>query len=119
MRGLHAAARSFGVPQDDTAMDLMINRVATLFILALASPAFAAPVSFTNQIKPILATRCEECHSGDEPDAKYDVTTYANLLNEGEKGWLVLVARKPDESAIVQFPEGTRKPRMPKKKPPL
>jgi hypothetical protein len=97
----------------------MNYRFTTILLMAFAASALAAPVSFTNQIKPILATRCEECHSGDEPDGGFDVTTFANLLKKGEKAGPGIVAGKPDNSAIVQYVEGKRKPRMPKKKDPL
>jgi mono/diheme cytochrome c family protein len=97
----------------------MNYRFTTILLVAFAARALAAPVSFTNQIKPIFATRCEECHSGDEPDGGFDVTTFANLLKKGERAGHGIVAGKPDDSAIVQYVEGKRKPRMPKKKDPL
>ena len=93
----------------------------TVFVFVCAGTASAAPsaVSFSQQVKPLLATRCEKCHSGDEPDGQFDVTSFANLLKKGEKAGPGVLPGKPDESAIVQYVEGTRKPRMPRKKEPL
>src|SRR5687768_8051186 len=97
----------------------MKYRLAISLLILLTAPAFAAPVSFSQQVKPLLATRCEKCHSGDEPDGQFDVTSFANLLKKGEKAGPGVVPGKPNESAIVQYVEGTRKPRMPRKKEPL
>jgi len=97
----------------------MIYRFTPFVLVALVAPTFGAPPSFTKQIKPLLATRCEECHSGDDPDGQFDVTTFANLLKKGKKAGPGIVPGKPDESAIVLYIEGKRKPRMPKGEDPL
>src|SRR5688572_3575721 len=106
----------------------LMNRWTTLLLFAIAAcagttsaapPAAPLGVSFSQQVKPLLATRCEKCHSGDEPDGQFDVTSFANLLKKGEKAGPGVIPGKPDESAIVQYVEGTRKPRMPRKKEPL
>jgi hypothetical protein len=81
--------------------------------------AAGGTVSYTNQIAPILESRCESCHSGDDAKGDFDTTSVANLLKKGKKSGLGVVAGKPGESSVVKYIEGEKKPRMPKGKKPL
>jgi hypothetical protein len=82
-------------------------------VVAAATPAPAKPVSFANDIKPILSKRCAECHSGGEIKSGFDVSTIAAMAKGGKKGGAGIVAGKPDDSALVQYLEGKKQPRMP------
>ncbi len=73
-------------------------------------------VSYVNDVKPLLATYCAECHNPDKAKDGYDVTTFAALLRSGKKGAMV-VPSKPDESRLMLTLHGTGKPMPPKKSP--
>jgi hypothetical protein len=80
----------------------------------------AAKVSYSRDIKPILANNCDECHSSDEHKSNFDVDSVATLLKHGKKAGPGLVPGKPDESAIVQYIRGLAAgPQMPKGETPL
>jgi hypothetical protein len=55
---------------------------------------------FENEVRPLLARRCYECHSGDQANGDLQVDSLAALLQGGESG-PALVRGKPDESALV------------------
>jgi hypothetical protein len=83
-------------------------------------PKEAAKVSYSRDIKPILATACDECHSADEKKSNFDVTSVAALLKRGKKAGPGVIPGKPDESAIVQYIRGLADgPQMPKGEPAL
>src|ERR1700691_5148861 len=62
----------------------------------------AAKISYSRDIKPILASDCDECHSADDHKSNFDVSSVPSLLKHGKKAGAGVVPRKPDESAIVQ-----------------
>src|SRR5438445_795960 len=86
-----------------------------LFLARIASPQ----ISYTSQIKPILDQNCKLCHSAEEHVSGFDSTTVASLQRPGLKAGPGVVPGKPDESAIIQYVEGKRQPRMPNGLPPL
>jgi hypothetical protein len=80
----------------------------------------AAKVSFSRDIKPILANDCDECHSAEDHKSNFDVSSVATLLKHGKKAGPGVVPGKPDESAIVQYIRGLADgPQMPKGETPL
>ena len=46
----------------------------------------AVKVSYSRDIKPILANDCDECHSADDHKSGFDVSSVATLLQHGKKG---------------------------------
>src|ERR1035441_4595865 len=66
----------------------------------------AAKVSYARDIKPILASGCDECHSAEEHKSNFDVSSVAALLKHGKKAGPGVVPGKPDDSAIVQYIRG-------------
>ena len=56
---------------------------------------------FTEYVLPIFASRCVECHGEESQKAGLRLDTLAHVL-KGAKGESVVVAEKPDESAIYQ-----------------
>ncbi len=86
---------------------------------AVKAGGAGAPVSYSKQIAPMLQSRCESCHSGDDAKGEFDTTSVANLLKKGKKAGPGVIAGKANESAVIQYIEGARKPRMPKGKKPL
>ncbi|HEY3128489.1 MAG TPA: PSD1 and planctomycete cytochrome C domain-containing protein [Acidobacteriota bacterium] len=76
-------------------------------------------ISFTQQIRPILETKCLECHDPEERKSNFEVTSLAALLRGGKKAGSAIIPGKPDESPLVQYIEGRRQPQMPKGRAPL
>ncbi len=79
----------------------------------------AATISYTQDIVPIIETYCIHCHEGRRPDGNYDMTTYANLFEPGDKHGPGIIAGKPDESPAVQYIRGILRPQMPKGEEPV
>ncbi len=84
---------------------------------AAAQQPAAKPVSFHNEIHPILQRKCQGCHQPAKPNGKLVLTTFDFLLQGGEGGAIVEPG-KPDESTLVEQITGSP-PAMPKNAPPL
>ena len=82
--------------------------------------AATAKVSFTRDIKPILINACIECHSAEEREGNYEVTSVETLKQKGKKAGAGVIPGKPDESSVVQYIRGIADgPQMPKGSPAL
>ena len=77
----------------------------------------AKPVSFHNDVHPILQRKCQGCHQPAKPNGKLVLTTFENLSKGGEGGAIVEPG-KPDESTLIEQIAGNP-PAMPKNAPPL
>ena len=62
----------------------------------ILTPLHARAVDFDKQIAPILASRCLECHQGDEPEGGLNLTEPALLKKGGESGEAVVVGNATD-----------------------
>ncbi|HEX2476446.1 MAG TPA: DUF1549 domain-containing protein, partial [Lacipirellulaceae bacterium] len=67
------------------------------------SPAGAAPnqVSFTRDVKPILARRCYACHGPQTSEAGLRLDESDSAYSELESGARAIVAGRPDESELL------------------
>jgi len=70
--------------------------------LALGSPQRAQaqagkPVSFINDVAPILKENCFACHDAKKKSGKYDMTTYEKIMAGGANGEPI-TAGKPEKS---------------------
>ena len=72
--------------------------------------------TYTNDIRPFLATYCAECHNQNRAEDGYAVDTFAGLTRSGKKGAIV-VPGKPDESLLVKLLQPGRKHMPPEKSP--
>jgi hypothetical protein len=85
------------------------------FLLALlfshAVWAQDRPISFQQQILPILEGRCHVCHQSTNAGGQLDLTSYSQLRKGGKQG-TTLVPSKPEDSLIVKMISG-EPPRMP------
>ena len=88
----------------------MIRPARILFVLAcpLAAAAFASAADpregvlfFENQIRPLLANRCYECHGAKKQKSGLRLDTHAGFSKGGEGGALV-VAGNLEKSSLIQ-----------------
>jgi WD40 repeat protein len=93
---------------------------------APAKPAGSAtskpgkPVSFMQDVAPIMVENCIACHNPRKSESKYVMTTFAQLAKGGQQGeGITLEPGKPDESRFVELIRLDGNPRMPFKQDPL
>jgi hypothetical protein len=95
------------------------------FILALAICAWtpdigrcagpspgSMPVSFINDVAPILKDNCFACHDAKKRKGKLDLTSYEGVRKGGTKDDPI-VAGKPEESLLIELVRGKDTLRMP------
>ncbi len=96
-------------------------RWAVLIAAALLAEAVASaapsPVSFRDQVLPLLEQRCQICHPADGGQSGLALTSYA-ALNKGGKHGAAFVPGQPDASLFVKQISGA-KPAMPMAAEPL
>ncbi|MGD9854787.1 MAG: DUF1549 domain-containing protein, partial [Planctomycetaceae bacterium] len=97
-------------------------------LLAAASPSGAVraentgdpPVSFYQQIRPLIQAHCQGCHQPAKSNGAYVMTDFDRLVKGGESEQSAVVPGNPDESYLVQLitpADGAAE--MPKGKSPL
>lgn len=87
------------------------------YMLLLASPQTASaqpakPVSFINDVAPILKENCFACHDAKKKSGKYDMTTYEKIMAGGVGGEPILPG-KPETSEFHALVVTTEQRRMP------
>jgi hypothetical protein len=86
---------------------------------AFAQGAVPAPrVSFDDEIAPIIAANCLDCHSQDQRKGGLSLATYGDLLDGGKDGPIARPGRSAD-SMMIQRLHGIGGDQMPKDAPPL
>jgi hypothetical protein len=84
-----------------------------LFVTALGTASlWAKPVSFSNDIQPILQNSCWKCHGAAIQLSKLDLRTRGAALKGGDHG-PSLVPGKAEESRLYRLVSGLEKPAMP------
>ena len=91
--------------------------VISAVVLGVGSPAMAQapvgkPISFVNDVAPILKENCFACHDAKKKSGKYDMTTFEKLFAGGVNGEAI-VAGKSDESDFYSLIVTTEERRMP------
>ena len=85
---------------------------------AATEPAVASSVSFTDDILPILESRCVNCHGGDKLEKGLSLRTYGDMMIGSENG-PVVVAGDAANSKLVELIANQKMPkRGPKLTPP-
>src|SRR4051794_34454622 len=98
-----------------------------LLAAALAVPALGAddpgasdPVSFREDVAPILVKHCLGCHNHEKAQAGLNIATFALLKKGGESyAEAILEPGDPDASSLIELVRPAAEPRMPYKQPPL
>ncbi|MCS6865212.1 MAG: c-type cytochrome domain-containing protein [Gemmataceae bacterium] len=79
-------------------------------------PKPAGLITFEAHVQPILAKRCGKCHSGDRPRGELDLSSFANLMQGGISG-KVVISGKPEESLLYTLTAHLEDPKMPPNSP--
>src|SRR4051812_40531155 len=95
-----------------------VGSVAVLLSAQAVPVSRPAPVSFANDIDPILERSCRSCHGETAPMGKLDLSTRESLLRGGTRG-ADLVPGKAAESRLYRRVAGLEQPAMPAKGAPL
>src|SRR5204863_3645119 len=80
--------------------------------IAAAPAGKPGPVSFINDVAPILKENCFACHDSKKRKGKFDMTTYENFRKGGDHED-PLVAGKPEESHLLDLLNAKDGSRMP------
>jgi WD40 repeat protein len=86
--------------------------LAALLLPASARDARAEPVSFINDIAPILKESCFGCHGAKNPKGKLNMTSFGSLRKGGTKDDPITDG-KPEDSLLIDFLKATDATRMP------
>src|SRR3954468_1910908 len=86
--------------------------VAWLVLGTATASAQAKPVSFINEVAPILKESCFACHDAKKRSGKFDMTTFEKFMAGGNKEAPV-AAGKPDESLLIELVNAKGTKRMP------
>src|SRR5262249_3542784 len=88
--------------------------LALMALLAGSRPSFAQekPVSFVNDVAPILKENCFACHDAKKRSGKLDMTTFEKFMQGGQSDSPV-AAGKPDESYLLELVAAEGGKRMP------
>src|SRR5437588_2538370 len=99
----------------------LVSRFAALALWAGAFVACAnQPVSFTNDIAPILVQKCLTCHGAEKNKGGFRLDTYESLLKPGSSKEPSITLGKPEASKLFQLITTTDEDdRMPQKNEPL
>ena len=84
-----------------------ISAICALAISALLATAVAA-VDYENQIKPILANNCVDCHGPDKAKSQLRVDKRAVLLRGGDSGLPAIVPGNAEKSHLLELVKGTK-----------
>ncbi|AGA27023.1 c-type cytochrome domain-containing protein [Singulisphaera acidiphila] len=83
-------------------------------------PTAPGPVSFLDDVAPLLVQKCIACHNAKKAESKYDLTTFTRLAKGGQQGVdITLEPGQPEESRLVELIRHDGEPRMPHKQGPL
>jgi WD40 repeat protein len=95
----------------------ILSALLAALLLAATQSAHATPappVSFINEVAPILKESCFGCHGAKNPKGKLDMTKYASFRKGGLREDPITPGQ-PDESLILDLLKATDKSRMPPK----
>ena len=81
-------------------------------------PAMPARVDFQQQIQPIIAKHCLECHSQDRRRGGLSLASYGDAMDGGKNGPSIRPANGAG-SPLIHRLTGAAEPQMPKDEPPL
>jgi WD40 repeat protein len=93
------------------AQDKALNPIQPIAVVSIDSKQ---PLMYEREIEPIVARKCQVCHSGSVQEANFDMGSYESLMKGGKRG-RPIVPGKSGESLLVRLAGRTQKPLMPPK----
>ena len=81
-------------------------------VIKAEDPKLGRPVEFERDVYPILDAKCVACHNVAVDESKLVLEDVEGILKGGKRGPSV-VAKKPDESLMLQMASRTKGPAMP------
>jgi Tol biopolymer transport system component len=84
---------------------------ATVFATGLAGQP--TPVSYYNDIRPVVQRSCQGCHHAGAKMSGLVLTEYEGILQGGQKHGAAVRPGAPEESPILAYLSGKSEPRMP------
>ncbi len=88
---------------------LVVAALAALF----AATGAAEPVSYFNDVRPLLQVHCSGCHQPANPMSGLDITVYEGIIRGGAKHGGSVSKGVPENSPLVNLVTGKIEPRMP------
>jgi hypothetical protein len=79
-----------------------VSAVATC-LLTLAARGDDKPVSFSNDVAPVLLMRCQGCHGPDKVKGGYRLDSFDRLKSPGSSGAAPVVPSRPEQSSLHQL----------------
>ena len=93
------------------ALKCLVGLVAAVL---LAAPANAAePVSYYNDVRPVIQRYCSGCHQPASKMSGLVLTEYTGILKGGAKHGSAIAKGAPEASPLVRSVNGSLEPRMP------
>src|SRR3954467_6926100 len=69
--------------------------------VVMASPSSRAAVDFLKDVRPILEANCVSCHSGENAEGGFDLSSRAKAFGTGSKP-PAIVPKKPEASSLYK-----------------
>lgn len=99
---------------------LSISLLLLLQVVPARGDEAPRPVSFRDQVAPILVKSCLGCHHAKKEEGGLNMTTFASLKKGGKSGGtLILEPGDPESSQLIELIRPGAEPRMPYKQPAL
>ena len=89
-----------------------IRLLGLLACLSLIRAVSAEPVSYYNDLRPVIQRSCQGCHQPATKMGGLDLTSFEAIEAGGGKG-AILKAGAPAESRVLAMLSGASQPRMP------
>lgn len=71
-------------------------------------------VSYTDDVQPILQSRCGSCHMGEFTNKDLNMDTYANLMSGSQSGPVIIASNSKDSLLVQKISSGEMPKRGPK-----
>ena len=88
-------------------------QILVAFAASAAMLAAAEPVSYYNDVRPLLNVNCSGCHQPANKMSGLDITEFAGIARGGAKHGRSVIKGSPENSPLIALVTGSMDPRMP------